>query len=206
MANKSIIGFILVFSLILAGCCPFSKKPVTKEAQLAQESKTAVEKQPQPQPQPITPQIAKTPVEEPATATEEEQMAALTGEEIPSTKPPAESSQFEPASFEPIYFDFDKYNIRTDQQEKLKMLADYLKDHPKLSILIEGYCDERGSDEYNLVLGEQRALSVRNFLIGLGVSPKRLYTVSYGEENPADPGHNEAAWAKNRRCEFKIKQ
>lgn len=73
-----------------------------------------------------------------------------------------------------------------------------------MEVLIEGHCDERGTREYNLVLGEQRALSTRRFLVGLGVSPKRLYTVSYGEDMPADPRSNEEAWAKNRRAEFKI--
>ncbi|MCM8825828.1 MAG: peptidoglycan-associated lipoprotein Pal, partial [Candidatus Omnitrophica bacterium] len=104
------------------------------------------------------------------------------------------------------YFDFDRYNIKTSEQKKLKILAEYLRNNPEISILIEGHCDERGSDEYNLVLGEKRALSARSFLIGLGIAPARLYTISYGESKPVDPGHNEEAWAKNRRAEFKIKQ
>ncbi len=201
--RKEWFGFLIVFALIMSGCCPFSKKPVTKEPGTQQ---TTTPTQTVKQPEPTETQTPRTPTEGQSTATETEKFIAITDGELPPTKPPVESPKFMPASFEPIYFDFDKYNIRADQQPKLKALADYLKNNPTISILIEGYCDERGTDEYNLVLGEQRALSTRNFLIGLGISPNRLYTISYGEENPADPGHNEEAWAKNRRCEFKIKQ
>lgn len=191
--------FVIVFILTATGCCPLAKKPITKEPQqptmIVEQS--AVSKQP-----------TKTPgkVSTPPAATETEKLIAVKGGETPVIKPAEKSVQFEPSTFEPVYFDFDKYNIRTDQQNKLKILADYLKNNPEVLILIEGYCDERGTDEYNLVLGEQRALSTRNFLIALGISPKRLYTISFGEEKPSDPGHNEEAWAKNRRCEFKIKQ
>ena len=93
-----------------------------------------------------------------------------------------------------------------DDQETLKVIARYLLDHPKISVIIEGHCDERGTREYNLVLGEQRALSTRRFLISLGMSPDRLHTVSYGEDKPLDPASNEEAWAKNRRAEFKISE
>jgi len=103
-----------------------------------------------------------------------------------------------------IYFDFDKYDLKADAIKTLKKIGDYLRKHSDVKILIEGHCDERGTREYNLVLGEQRALSARDFLINYGISPKRLYTVSYGEDKPADPRHCEEAWAKNRRCEFKI--
>jgi len=201
--RKEWFGFLIVFALMMSGCCPFSKKPITKETATQQ---TATPTQTVKQPEPTETQTPTAPAGGQSTATNTEIYIATGGGEIPPTKPSAETPTFVPASFEPIYFDFDKYNIRTDQQPKLKALADYLKNNPTMSILIEGYCDERGTDEYNLVLGEQRALSTRNFLIGLGISPNRLYTISYGEENPADPGHNEEAWAKNRRCEFKIKQ
>jgi peptidoglycan-associated lipoprotein len=106
--------------------------------------------------------------------------------------------------FRTIYFEYDSYEIKKENIEILKKIGDYLLENTTVVVLIEGHCDERGTREYNLVLGEQRALSVRNFLINLGVSPKRLFTVSYGEDRPVDPAHNEQAWAKNRRCEFKI--
>ncbi len=198
MKRKWVV-FAVVFALIAAGCCPFSKKPITQQPKTEQPV-AAVE-------QSTASQQPTTPAEEPPTAKPTEVATAAKGGEIPPTRIPEEEPlKFEPSSFESVYFDFDKYNIRADQQNKLKTLFDYLKNNPKVSILIEGHCDERGTDEYNLVLGEQRALSTRNFLIALGISPKRLYTISYGEEKPADSEHNEEAWAKNRRCEFKIKQ
>jgi peptidoglycan-associated lipoprotein len=117
---------------------------------------------------------------------------------------PSEINQEMAEIFKNIYFDYDSYEIKKEYIEILKKIGDYLVKKPEILVLIEGHCDERGTREYNLVLGEQRALSVRNFLINLGVSPKRLFTVSYGEDKPAVIGNNENAWAKNRRCEFKI--
>ena len=103
-----------------------------------------------------------------------------------------------------IYFDFDRYNIRPQDMELLNSNAEWLRQNPDVMVRIEGHADERGDSEYNLALGEKRAMSVRNYLVDLGIDPQRLYTVSYGEERPADPGHNEEAWAKNRRAEFVV--
>lgn len=121
-----------------------------------------------------------------------EAMPEITGDEL-----------FAPATgLKPIYFDFDKYDLRPDALETLRANADKIKQVPGVVIQIEGHCDERGTQEYNLALGEKRALATRSHLMKLGVSGDRLITISYGEEDPADPGHNEAAWAKNRRSEF----
>src|SRR4030043_276005 len=98
-----------------------------------------------------------------------------------------------------IHFDFDKYDIRPADMETLKENAALLKKHPDVKIQIEGHCDERGTVEYNLALGERRANSAKKYLISLGISPDRISTISYGEERPLDPGHHEEAWAKNRR-------
>jgi peptidoglycan-associated lipoprotein len=105
-----------------------------------------------------------------------------------------------------IYFDFDKSNVRADQTANLEGNANYLKEKADLKICIEGHCDERGTEEYNFALGQRRASSVREFLISRGVAADRLSIVSKGEEEPADPGHNEAAWAKNRRAIFIVTQ
>ena len=102
----------------------------------------------------------------------------------------------------PIYFDFDSYALRPDARATLKDNAESIKKVPNVIVQIEGHCDERGTQEYNLALGERRALATREYLINLGVSGDRIITISYGEEDPVDFGHNEAAWAKNRRCEF----
>ncbi len=103
---------------------------------------------------------------------------------------------------ETVYFDFDKSSVKPSEQDKIKAVAAYLKNEPRLMIEIEGHCDERGTAEYNRALGERRALAIREFLIGLGVIGERIATLSHGEDMPADPGHGEAAWAKNRRGEF----
>jgi peptidoglycan-associated lipoprotein len=103
-----------------------------------------------------------------------------------------------------IYFDFDKSELKPESQLALKNKAAWLKGNPTYSLRIEGHCDERGTNEYNLALGERRANAAMNFLTSLGVSGDRIKTISYGEERPADPGHNEAAWARNRRDEFKL--
>ena len=105
-------------------------------------------------------------------------------------------------NLETIYFDFDKYNLKSDARAALGRNARVLQDNPGVSILIGGHCDERGTQDYNLALGEKRANSARDYLVDLGVSTDRIRTISYGEERPEDPGHNEAAWAKNRRAEF----
>jgi peptidoglycan-associated lipoprotein len=103
-----------------------------------------------------------------------------------------------------VYFDFDKYNLRPDARTALDHDAEMLKEFPDAMIMLEGHCDERGTVEYNLSLGEKRAKAAKDYLVGLGISPDRLSIISYGKERPADPGHNEAAWAKNRRVEFRI--
>lgn len=102
----------------------------------------------------------------------------------------------------PVYFDFDKSNLRPDAIEQLNKNVEVMKRHPEVIYQLAGHCDERGTQEYNLALGERRALSVRDYLISVGIPADKLVTISYGKEQPVDPGHNEAAWAKNRRVEF----
>ncbi|MBI1783745.1 peptidoglycan-associated lipoprotein Pal [Candidatus Sumerlaeota bacterium] len=101
-----------------------------------------------------------------------------------------------------IYFDFDKSDLRPDQLDRIEKNLKYLKEHPELKIMIEGHCDERGTTEYNLALGERRAKSVMNYYVKNGIAADRIMMVSKGEEQPADPGHTEEAWSKNRRAEF----
>jgi len=101
-----------------------------------------------------------------------------------------------------IYFEYDRSNVRPQYAANLSNVADYLKAHPTESLLIEGNCDERGTEEYNRALGERRALSVRDRLLALGVNTEQIATISFGEEKPAELGQTEAAYAKNRRAEF----
>ncbi len=101
-----------------------------------------------------------------------------------------------------VYFDFDKSTVKKSEQGKLSAVADHMKTHPQAKLQVEGHCDERGTEGYNLALGERRALAVREVLIGLGVSAANITTVTLGESRPADPGHDDSAWSKNRRAEF----
>jgi peptidoglycan-associated lipoprotein len=105
---------------------------------------------------------------------------------------------------EPIYFDFDRSEIKAEYRPVLEKKAAFLKARPEYTVRIEGHCDERGTAEYNVALGEKRALSVKDYLVALGVPAKRISTISYGEERPAVRGQDEAAWAKNRRAEFRL--
>lgn len=107
-------------------------------------------------------------------------------------------------SIAPIYFDFDKSNIRSEYQSILQSASGALRDSG-VSVTIEGHTDERGSEEYNLALGERRASAVRRYLLDLGVSPSQLTTVSYGESRPAVNGTGETAWQLNRRAQFTVR-
>jgi len=119
---------------------------------------------------------------------------------VPKKTPGIEGEVFESSLLKDAHFDFDKYDIRPSDTAVLKENAALLKKYNNVKIQIEGHCDERGTVEYNLALGERRANSTRNYLVSIGVSPERISTISYGKERPLDPAHNEAAWAKNRRA------
>lgn len=110
----------------------------------------------------------------------------------------------EESQLKDVHFDFDKSDIRADARDVLKKNAEWMKANSKSKVQIEGHCDERGTNEYNLALGERRANAVKKYLSSLGVEADRLYTISYGEELPIDPGHNEDAWSKNRRAHFLV--
>jgi peptidoglycan-associated lipoprotein len=101
-----------------------------------------------------------------------------------------------------VYFDFDSSVVKGPEKSKVAAVAAYLKANPTAAVRVEGNCDERGTEEYNRALGERRALAVREELIGQGIAPKDVDTISYGKDRPADPGHDEAAWSKNRRDDF----
>lgn len=102
----------------------------------------------------------------------------------------------------PVYFDFDQASIRTDQIPRLEQNAEYLESNPSARVVIEGNCDERGTNEYNLALGERRAINAKTYLIELGIEEYRIRTVSYGEERPLFTGQDEFSWAQNRRNDF----
>jgi peptidoglycan-associated lipoprotein len=200
--SLSIIILILCFGLILMGC---PKKTVVKEepsvkraeelaagkektAKLEAE-KTAKEKES------IEKELTRTKEEAAKKAKEKEFEKSL----VAKKEPGIEGVVLESKLLKDIYFDFDKYDIRPGDAEILKANAALLMRQPTVKIQIEGHCDERGTTEYNLALGERRANSAKKYLISLGMSPDRISTISYGKEKPLDPGHHEEAWAKNRR-------
>jgi peptidoglycan-associated lipoprotein len=98
-----------------------------------------------------------------------------------------------------VFFDFDKSDLKPEARRTVERWAGFLKQYPNLTVTVEGHCDERGTREYNLALGERRANSAKNFLVSLGVDARRVATISYGKERPAVVGSNEAAWSQNRR-------
>jgi peptidoglycan-associated lipoprotein len=125
------------------------------------------------------------------------------GGEIPGASRPIVTGDLLHGQFVPIYFDYDSAKIRPSEMSKLEAVAAGLKGNSK-KLVVEGYCDERGTAEYNRALGERRAQAAREELVHMGIDASRISTISYGNERPADPGHDEAAWAKNRRDEFAI--
>lgn len=106
--------------------------------------------------------------------------------------------------FQPVFFGLDSYEVEGPGQQALNANSSILKKYPTWIITIEGHCDERGTAEYNLALGEKRALAAKTYLVSLGIPADRVRTVSYGKEFPFDPGHNEDAWSKNRRAHFVV--
>ena len=130
-----------------------------------------------------------------------------TSSDVSSSAETTESASIEPGSQEDlivnvgdrVFFNYDSSELDTDAQELLQDQVAWLKQHSDVSVIVEGHCDERGTREYNLALGEKRAQSVKNYLISLGISSDRVSTISYGKERPAVVGSNDGAWAQNRR-------
>lgn len=110
------------------------------------------------------------------------------------------------AAVKPVFYDYDSYDVRPDAQSTIQADANFLNQHPNLKVVVGGYCDERGSTEYNLALGENRANAAKQALVSAGVSPDRLRTVSYGKEKSFCSEHNEACWQQNRRAQFTLDQ
>ncbi len=122
-------------------------------------------------------------------------------QETPSMETTTAGTQI--MGLERVFFEFDQYTLTPEARTVLANNAQYMKENPMVKVVVEGHCDERGSDEYNLALGERRAAAAKNFMVSLGVPADRMTIISYGEEIPLDPRNTEDAWAKNRRVEFK---
>jgi peptidoglycan-associated lipoprotein len=188
MIRKGLSIFVVIVCLgvILSGCTQkavVKEEPSAKGAELSQAGKDAKE----------------------AEKIREEEMKKEFEKSLVAKKTPGiEGTVLESKMLKDIHFDFDRYNIRIEEAQVLKENFALMKKYPGMKFQIEGHCDERGTGEYNLALGERRANSAKKYLISLGIEPSRISTISYGEERPFDQGHNEDAWTKNRRAHFVI--
>lgn len=184
LAILGIIGLIVCVSfMVMIGC---AKKSAVKEQAVSAEQQAAAERAAKEAAKKEAPPAKETTITEGKVAPQE---AAATKEVI---------------TFKDILFDFDKFSLKPEGRDTLKELAAWLTRNKDKSVLIEGNCDERGTTEYNLALGERRAKEAMKYLVELGVDAKRIKTISYGKERPLDPGHTEEAWAKNRRDHFVV--
>ena len=176
----------LVCLAILAGGCGREQAPVVQPTPPPPEEVEAP-------PPPAPPRPVAEPVTVPPEPVVEDVFAARSLEELNRESPLA-----------PVFFAFDSSAIDAPAQAVLDANVEVLKQYPAWAITIEGHCDERGTAEYNLALGERRALAARDYVVSLGISESRLRIVSYGKEFPFDPGHTDEAWARNRRAHFVI--
>jgi len=177
-----VLLFVVAFAMILSAGCATKKAtstPPGAQVEVKDESKWT----------PPAP-AEKSEVDEAALAAEAEQKAkAQAVQELSSVT---------------IHFDFDSYELSSEARSTLALKANIMRRFPDVRVVIEGHCDERGTEEYNLALGERRARAAYEHLVILGVTPERMSIVSFGEERPVNPAHNETAWAENRRDEFVV--
>jgi peptidoglycan-associated lipoprotein len=203
--RHTLVVSVLVLAAALAGC---AKRPATTAATAPPPTGTAVTTTPPPTAQP--PMAAAparpsdgagtTPAPAPSTPPSTAAPSTPTGGARPSPKEFVSVPELRD-----IFFDFDKYDIRPEDSKTLDANAAWLKANPNQLVLIEGHCDERGTNEYNLALGERRAKAAMNYLVSQGVQASRITIISYGEERPTCTEKNEGCWAKNRRSHFLVK-
>jgi len=193
------IASLLLFGVLLTGC---AKRPATTAATAPAPTGAAA----------TTPGGSGGPATaQPTTAAPSEGAGTGTAAAKPAPTTAAPMARPAPQEFRPdpalrdVYFDFDRYDIRPADAKALDGNASWLKSNAGHLILIEGHCDERGTNEYNLALGERRAKSTMNYLVSQGVQASRITIISYGEERPACAEKNEECWAKNRRAHFLVK-
>ena len=184
-----LVAPVLVLSLFLAGC---PKRPATTAASAPAPTGVA------------TPPAAAAPSTSPTPGPAMTPTPAAPATAAPTTPPPRPAEFRETDNLKDVFFDFDRYDIRAGDARILDGNAAWLKTNNDL-VLIEGHCDERGTNEYNLALGERRAKATMNYLVGQGVQANRITIISYGKERPTCTEHTEGCWARNRRSHFLVK-
>lgn len=191
---KRLFVLVLISGFVFAGC---AKRAVTTQPEQPAAPQEIVQKAVTPEPAEKKAEPAK--IETPVVTKEEPKRAeTIPVKEVVETKPAM-------PTFENIHFDFDKYYIRDDAKPTLQSLSDWLIKNKSAKMLLEGHCDEWGTNEYNLALGERRAKSTRDYLVSSGVVKDRLDMISFGEERPLCKEQNKECWQKNRRVQFVIK-
>jgi peptidoglycan-associated lipoprotein len=195
MHKRNIMTFPAIVLLVGAAACAPRQPRVATTPQPPPPVETARENTPPPPPpKPIPPPpVARVDEAQPVVRPTEDLLAAKSLDDLNRD-----------SLLKPAFFPVDAYELDDAGRAVVSANADVLKQYPTWMITIEGHADERGTPEYNLALGERRAIAAKNYLVSLGVSPDRVRTISYGKEFPFDPGHDEAAWAKNRRAHFVI--
>lgn len=210
------VAVVLIASgVIFAGC---AKKAVRTDvgveiAPKVEAIKPAPPEEPAKAPEPVKEAVPEAAPETPAKVEEPIEEAPPVKEAVKEKEPEKavmamkepEPAKPEPVSLTDVFFDFDRYSIRDEEKSALESNARILKGRNDLSVVIEGHCDERGTDEYNIALGEKRATAVKKYLSDLGVNPGRIETVSYGTEKPFCTEHSEQCWQENRRAHFLVK-
>jgi peptidoglycan-associated lipoprotein len=201
--RNGILVSLLISVVVLAGC---AKRPAMTAASApapsgAAQATAPPTTSPPAETTPSTPGSGSSGATTPGTPGSQPSTGATTAG--PTSRPPVSEFTANP-NLKDIYFDFDKYDIRPGDAKILDTNATWLKGNNNL-VLIEGHCDERGTNEYNLALGERRAKATMNYLVSQGVQAGRITIISYGEERPICTEHNEACWAKNRRAHFLTK-
>ncbi len=182
-----VLALLVLVPLLSAGSCK-KTKPVSPADTAATESKSV-------------------PAQPPATEMKKEVTESFPTQPVssaPISTEPTVDELNRKKVLQTVYFDYDKSDLSDSTRAALQSNAEWLKANPGRTVLVEGHCDERGTVEYNLALGQRRAASVKDYLGGLGIDASRLKTVSYGKERPVDSGHDETAHGRNRRAEFVI--
>jgi peptidoglycan-associated lipoprotein len=191
-----LVATLVIGTALFAGC---AKRPATTAASAPAPTGTVATAPP------VAPVVAPPPAPAPAPpAMAPPATAAPAPPAAPTARPEPKEFAAVP-ELKPIYFDFDKYDIRPADAKVLDANAQWLKSNDSQLLLIEGHCDERGTNEYNLALGERRAKSTMNYLVSQGVQASRITIISYGEERPVCTQKNEECWSKNRRAQFLVK-
>lgn len=186
-AAKTLITITIIL-MLAATACAKKKAPLARPMPPPPAASSAAPTTPPPPPRPVT-----EPIVVPPEPLRDDAIGSKSLDELNRESP-----------LEPVFFELDSFDVNADGQQILQANARVLKQFPTWQITIEGHCDERGTPEYNLALGERRALAAKTYLVSLGIPADKVRTVSYGKEFPFDPAHDDSAWSKNRRAHFVI--